>query len=149
MNDVPVVGGKNASLGEVYRQLTPRGVRIPNGFAATAFAYRSNLSETVLDEKISQVLSGLNISDIGSLQHHGMIIRHMMLETPLTDGLSHTIVEAYHQLCEERQELADVAVRSSATAEDLIDSMSLAPDAIVKTTVNILKVEASQRDVNG
>ncbi|QDT12724.1 phosphoenolpyruvate synthase [Planctomycetes bacterium K23_9] len=122
MDDVPVVGGKNASLGEMYRQLTPRGVRIPNGFATTASAYRTFLEEMGLDDKISQVLSGMNVDDIGSLQHHGMIVRHMILDTPLPDSLSHAIVEAYHHLCEERHELADVAVRSSATAEDLPDA---------------------------
>jgi len=122
MDDVPIVGGKNASLGEMYRQLTPRGVRIPNGFATTASAYRSFLDETGLDNRISQVLSGMNVDDIGSLQHHGSIIRHMILDTPLPDALAHTIVDAYHHLCEQQHELADVAVRSSATAEDLPDA---------------------------
>lgn len=122
MDDVPIVGGKNASLGEMYRQLTPRGVRIPNGFATTAFAYSTFLEETGLDEKIAQVLSGMNVNDVDSLQHHGLIIRHMILEAPLPDALSHAIVEAYHQLGSAHHELADVAVRSSATAEDLPDA---------------------------
>ncbi|MCA9137005.1 MAG: phosphoenolpyruvate synthase [Planctomycetales bacterium] len=122
MADVGVVGGKNASLGEMYQQLTPRGVRIPNGFATTASAYRRHLSETGLDEKIQQLLSGINFADVGSLQHHGKMIRHMILDTPLSDGLSHAIVQAYHDLCTESGELADVAVRSSATAEDLPDA---------------------------
>jgi len=122
MDDVPIVGGKNASLGEMYRQLTPRGVRIPNGFATTAFAYSTFLEETGLDQKIAQVLSGMNVNDVDSLQHHGLIIRHMILEAPLPDALSHEIVEAYHQLGSAHHELADVAVRSSATAEDLPDA---------------------------
>lgn len=122
MQDVGLVGGKNASLGEMYRQLTPRGIRVPNGFATTADAYRTFLTESGLDKKISQLLSGMNSADVGSLQHHGSLIRHMILDTPLPDSLAHAIVEAYHHLCEERHDLADVAVRSSATAEDLPDA---------------------------
>lgn len=122
MGDVAVVGGKNASLGEMYRELTPRGVRIPNGFATTASAYRRYLSESGLDDKIQQILSGINFADVGSLQHHGRIIRHMILDTPLSKEFSEAIVDAYHHLCSEHDELADVAVRSSATAEDLPDA---------------------------
>ncbi len=122
MQDVGLVGGKNASLGEMYRQLTPRGIRIPNGFATTADAYRMFLIDSGLDDKVQQLLSGMNASDVNSLQHHGALIRHMILETPLPDSLSRAIVEAYHLLCEERHDLADVAVRSSATAEDLPDA---------------------------
>tara|TARA_R110002049_G_scaffold4601_4_gene31872 strand:+ start:107057 stop:109483 length:2427 start_codon:yes stop_codon:yes gene_type:complete len=122
MEDVGIVGGKNASLGEMYRELTPRGIRVPNGFATTADAYRAFLYESGLDQKIPQILSGMNASDVGSLQHHGVIIRHLILESPLPDSLTHPIVEAYHHLCAERGELADVAVRSSATAEDLPDA---------------------------
>ncbi len=123
MDDVAVVGGKNASLGEMYRELMPHGIRVPNGFATTAEAYRTFLRESALDEKIPEVLSGLNTSDIGNLQHHAMIIRHMILESPLGDSLSNAIVEAYHHMCDaDQHQLADVAVRSSATAEDLPDA---------------------------
>ena len=122
MDDVAIVGGKNASLGEMYRELKPRGVRIPNGFATTASAYRRHLSETGLDDKIQQILSGINFADVGSLQHHGKIIRHMILDTPLSDEFSKAIVAAYRHLCANRDDLADVAVRSSATAEDLPDA---------------------------
>ncbi len=122
MNDVAIVGGKNASLGEMVRQLKPRGVRVPNGFATTAEAYRLFLRESGLDEKIAQVLSGLNTDDVSNLQHHGQIVRHMILETPLPNNLSHAIIGAYHDLCKERGGIADVAVRSSATAEDLPDA---------------------------
>lgn len=122
MGDVGIVGGKNASLGEMYRQLTPKGVRIPNGFATTASAYRRHLSETGLDEKIQQLLSGINLAEVASLQHHGKLIRHMILDAPLSEAFSQAIVQAYHELCSETGELADVAVRSSATAEDLPDA---------------------------
>ena len=119
IQDVAVVGGKNASLGEMVRVLTPRGIRVPNGFATTANAYRMFLSESGLDAKIAQVLSGLDAKDVGNLQHHGLIVRHMILDTPLPDSLSHAISESYHKLCKQHGGLADVAVRSSATAEDL------------------------------
>lgn len=122
MADVGIVGGKNASLGEMYRELSARGVRVPNGFATTASAYRLHLIESGLDAKIQQLLSGINFADIGSLQHHGALIRHMILDTSLSDAFSHAIVGAYHHLCSVRGELADVAVRSSATAEDLPDA---------------------------
>lgn len=126
MDDVGIVGGKNASLGEMVRELKPKGIRIPNGFATTANAYRTFLQETGLDERIPQVLSGMNVSDVSSLQHHGAIVRHMILESDLPSSLSHAIIEAYHHLCRDRGEhvghLVDVAVRSSATAEDLPDA---------------------------
>lgn len=64
MNDVGIVGGKNASLGEMVRELCPRGIRIPNGFATTADAYRMFLHESGLDEKIPQILSGMNVTDV-------------------------------------------------------------------------------------
>lgn len=122
MNDVAIVGGKNASLGELVKQAKSLGVPVPNGFATTAEAYRMFLHQSGLDEKIAQILSGMNSGDVASLQHHGQIVRHMILETPLPDSLSHAIVDAYHHLCKERGVIADVAVRSSATAEDLPDA---------------------------
>jgi len=121
LQDIAVVGGKNASLGEMVRELSPRGVRVPNGFATTADAYRYFLEEAGLDEKIKQILSGMSVTDVDSLHHHGLLVRHAILETPLPDSLAHAIVEAYHQLCGSRS-LVDVAVRSSATAEDLPDA---------------------------
>ncbi len=122
IEDVAEVGGKNASLGEMFRELTPRGIRVPNGFATTANAYRMFLGESGLDAKIAQVLSGLDAGDVGNLQHHGLIVRHMILDTPLPDSLAHAISESYHKLCKQHGGLADVAVRSSATAEDLPDA---------------------------
>jgi pyruvate, water dikinase len=121
LDDVATVGGKNASLGEMYRELTPQGIRIPNGFATTADAYRLYLEETGLGDKIAQILSGMNEADVDSLHHHGLYVRHAILETPLPDRLAQAIVNAYHELCGGRS-LIDVAVRSSATAEDLPDA---------------------------
>lgn len=122
MDDVELVGGKNASLGEMYRELSPRGVHIPYGFATTANAYWEFLSQSGLDEKIHKLLSSMNAADLASLQHHGRVIRQMILETPLPDALAQSIIEAYHHLCREHDGLDDVAVRSSATAEDLPDA---------------------------
>lgn len=121
LQDVGSVGGKNASLGEMYRELTPRGIRVPYGFAVTADAYRSYLRETGLADQISQYLGVMDEKQVDSLHHYGLAIRHLILETPLPDELVHAIVEAYHALQRGRG-LLDVAVRSSATAEDLPDA---------------------------
>ncbi len=122
MNDVSVVGGKNASLGEMYRELTPRGVRIPNGFATTATAYMRFLAESGLSQKISRILSEIRVEDVESLHSGAEQIRQLILNASLSDELSQAILEAYQQLCRERGQTADVAVRSSATAEDLPDA---------------------------
>ncbi len=119
IEDVPLVGGKNASLGEMVRELSSHGVKIPNGFATTADAYRQFLHETGLDEKIQQILADLDTGDIQNLRQRGRQVRHAILETDLPDDLSQAILEAYDHLCRERGDMADVAVRSSATAEDL------------------------------
>lgn len=121
LDDVAIVGGKNASLGEMVRELSAQGIRVPNGFATTADAYRLFLQESGLDDKIAQILSGMNEGDVDSLHHHGLLIRHAILETPLPESLSRAIVTAYHELCGGHN-LVDVAVRSSATAEDLPDA---------------------------
>ncbi len=121
LGDVATVGGKNASLGEMYTNLTPRGIRIPNGFATTSSAYRMFLEESGLSEKIGELVTSMNEADPDSLHHYGMLIRHMILEASLPDALSHAIVDAYHELGDGRT-LVDVAVRSSATAEDLPDA---------------------------
>ncbi len=120
--DVGVVGGKNASLGEMYRELTPHGIRIPNGFATTANAYIKFLNDRGLNQKISGILQKIRVHDVESLQKNAEEIRHLILDQPLSDELSLAIVEAYFRLCDERGQLADVAVRSSATAEDLPDA---------------------------
>jgi pyruvate,water dikinase len=122
ISDVALVGGKNASLGEMVRELTSEGVRIPNGFATTADAYRYFLAESGLDEKMRQILADLDTNDILALHQRGRDVRHAILETSLPPDLEEAIVQAYGGLCEERGETADVAVRSSATAEDLPDA---------------------------
>ena len=119
IQDVGLVGGKNASLGEMYRELSSQGVRIPNGFATTSEAYRFFMAESGLDERIMQILADLDTSDILNLRRRGHEVRQAILDTRLPIDLETAIAEAYGHLCEERGDMADVAVRSSATAEDL------------------------------
>jgi pyruvate,water dikinase len=117
--DVPRVGGKNASLGEMRRALTPRGIRVPDGFATTADAYRDFLHAAGLDTLIDQTLTGLDVSDIDRLQTAGRRVRAAILGTELPDELVTAVREAYRRLEGEYGAHCDVAVRSSATAEDL------------------------------
>lgn len=122
IGDIPLVGGKNASLGEMYRALTPKGVKVPNGFAITATAFFDFLAGTGLNGRIRELLDGLNTSDIADLQRRGQAIRSAILEAELPHGLQAEISQAYEKLSESRGTPVDVAVRSSATAEDLPDA---------------------------
>ena len=122
INDVPLVGGKNASLGEMFRNLTPKGVKIPDGFAVTAAAYRFFIRENQLDEKIRETLEGLDTHNLKDLQRRGKKVREMILKAKMPEELAQAIKEAYHKLEEKYYPDVDVAVRSSATAEDLPDA---------------------------
>jgi pyruvate,water dikinase len=120
MQDVETVGGKNASLGEMIRNLTDLGVTVPGGFATTADAFRLFLSTDGLDQRIKDVLDGLDTDDIEALTSAGQQIRSWILETPLPDELLAEIRAAWDELSGGRD--ISVAVRSSATAEDLPDA---------------------------
>jgi pyruvate,water dikinase len=122
IEDVPLVGGKNASLGELYQELVPKGINVPNGFAITADAYWHLLGRTRLDQRIKEILSGLDTQDAVNLQQRGNAIRRAMVGAPLPDDLQAEIIAAYRELCGGAAEPVDVAVRSSATAEDLPDA---------------------------
>jgi pyruvate, water dikinase len=122
IEDVPLVGGKNASLGEMYRALSGRGVKVPNGFAVTADAYRHFLSEAGLDGWIYEQLAGVGSHDVAQLRERSARIRHAILEAPLPRRLISQITAAYQKLSGEPHTHLDVAVRSSATAEDLPDA---------------------------
>jgi pyruvate, water dikinase len=123
LDDIPLVGGKNASLGEMYRALSATGVRVPPGFAITADAYREFLHAAQLDQKITAVLKDLDTHDIAALRQRGRQVRQAMLAAPLPAALEAAILEAYERLSAESQaDAVDVAVRSSATAEDLPDA---------------------------
>jgi pyruvate,water dikinase len=119
MADVPLVGGKNASLGELYRELVPHGIRVPNGFAVTAEAYRHYLAAGGLETRIQQLLCGLDTADLAQLAQRGRQVREAILSTPLPAEVERQIAEAYDELCREYGPETDTAVRSSATAEDL------------------------------
>ncbi|HEY6039567.1 MAG TPA: phosphoenolpyruvate synthase [Kofleriaceae bacterium] len=117
VEDVAAVGGKNASLGELYRELAASGVRVPNGFAVTADAYRKFLAANRLDEQIREALAGLDTRDLENLRTRGSRVRQLILAAELPRDLREAIAAAYRRLAH-----LDVAVRSSATAEDLPDA---------------------------
>jgi len=121
-DDVAIVGGKNASLGEMYRELSQLGVQIPNGFAVTADAYRRFLEFNHLDEEIRDLLSTLDPDDTRQLSDVGGIIRAGITHGDMPPEVREQIIEAYRELGEEYGHNPDVAVRSSATAEDLPDA---------------------------
>jgi pyruvate,water dikinase len=122
IEDVPRVGGKNASLGEMHRELASQGVQVPNGFAVTAAAYQHFLREAGLDRQLREILGDLDTSDIANLRERGNQARHAILAAALPDDLQAEIAAAYDKLSASRREPLDVAVRSSATAEDLPDA---------------------------
>ncbi len=121
MQDVEIVGGKNASLGEMISQLAASGVRVPGGFATTAYAFRQFLQHEGLDARIAQALSTLDIEDVRALADTGARIRQWIVETPLPQALEAAIREHFAALAGAQDE-ASFAVRSSATAEDLPDA---------------------------
>jgi pyruvate,water dikinase len=119
LGDVGTVGGKNASLGELYTELTPLGVRIPNGFAITADAYRHMLDEAEAWQPLRESLAGLDPNDVDDLAARARRAREIVYGAPLPEALRASILEAYRDLEREYGESLSVAVRSSATAEDL------------------------------
>lgn len=116
--DVPRVGGKNAALGEMVRELLPLGVRVPNGFAITADAYNLFLDATGLRENINNALKGLDTKSMSDLQARGKAVRELILAAELPEAIKAEVALAYKELVE-LEGAPDVAVRSSATAEDL------------------------------
>ena len=122
ITDVPLVGGKNASLGEMYQKLSSKGVNIPNGFAITAYAYRYFLEEEHIKDELQSILKKVNPSSLESLEQAGHEARQQILKADFPPPLKISIVEAYRQMCKKYGQHTDVAVRSSATAEDLPDA---------------------------
>ncbi|MBT4209479.1 MAG: phosphoenolpyruvate synthase [Candidatus Komeilibacteria bacterium] len=121
--DVPKVGGKNASLGEMYSKLTSKGVAIPNGFAVTAQAYDYFVTTQGVKKQIKEILADLNTHDIHNLQDRAKKVRQAILKAEFPEDLREQIVAAYKTLSKEfKMKNVDVAVRSSATAEDLVDA---------------------------
>ncbi|MFH1713256.1 MAG: phosphoenolpyruvate synthase [Candidatus Jacksonbacteria bacterium] len=117
ISDVPLVGGKNASLGEMYCHLTKGGINVPNGFAITAGGYQYFLEKNQLNDEIASILTKLDVKNIEKLKRAGARIRDLILSGSFPQDLQAEIINAYHKLGG-----GDVAVRSSATAEDLPDA---------------------------
>lgn len=122
MEDVPRVGGKNASLGEMLQNLAPLGVSVPGGFATTADAYREFLLHDGLQEKINDKLRALNVDDVVALRQTGQQIRDWIMTIPFPEKMEAAIDEAFLALEKEYGAETSWAVRSSATAEDLPDA---------------------------
>ncbi len=122
MEDLPRVGGKNASLGEMISNLSDLGVSVPGGFATTADAFREFLAQSGLDQRIQQRLSALDVDDVNALNQAGGEIRQWIMDTPFQPDLNNAIASAWQQLVEQHGREPQVAVRSSATAEDLPDA---------------------------
>lgn len=121
MNDVDRVGGKNASLGEMVANLSNAGVKVPNGYATTSHAFNQFLQADGLSQRIYALLDTLDVDDVNALKLAGATIRNWVLENPLPAALEADIRHCYQQLGE-GDEMLSVAVRSSATAEDLPDA---------------------------
>ena len=122
MHDVPRVGGKNASLGEMISNLANAGVQVPGGFATTAYAFNQFLEQSGLNERIYQVLDGLNVDDVNALAKAGAQIRQWVIDTPFQAEFEQAIQTSYQQLQQGCAEDVSFAVRSSATAEDMPDA---------------------------
>ena len=120
-HDVELVGGKNSSLGEMISHLSNAGVSVPGGFATTAQAYREFLEQSGLNAKINAELKVLNVDDVNALAETGAKIRQWIVDTPLTAELEQEVRKAFAELSNGNPDIA-VAVRSSATAEDLPDA---------------------------
>lgn len=138
MTDVERVGGKNASLGEMISQLSATGVRVPGGFATTAAAYRAFLAHNGLSAKIDAALTSLDVENVGDLVRVGKEIRQWVVETPFPAQLDAEIRSNYNKMMAEAGEGMSVAVRSSATAEDLPDASFAGQQ---ETFLNIVGVE--------
>ena len=122
MNDVEHVGGKNASLGEMISNLSSVGVDVPGGFATTATAFRDFLSQSGIDARIHDKLTALDVDDVNALAVAGKEIRQWVIDTPFQAELESAIKAAYAKMQADAQSEFSVAVRSSATAEDLPDA---------------------------
>lgn len=122
IEDVPMVGGKNASLGEMHQKLTSKGVDVPNGYAITAYAYRYLLKEAGIGAAIETALAGLDTHDLYNLQERGAKARDIIRNAEFPANLRQEIIGAYNRMEADYGPGVDVAVRSSATAEDLPDA---------------------------
>ena len=138
MNDVEVVGGKNASLGEMISNLSNAGVQVPGGFATTADAFNEFLETSGINEKIYQLLDVLDVDDLAALSSAGTTIRQWVIDTPFQPQFEEAIAEAYQKLADSSAGMS-FAVRSSATAEDMPDASFAGQQ---ETFLNVIGLEA-------
>lgn len=146
MTDVEVVGGKNASLGEMISQLASTGVRVPGGFATTAHAFRQFLSHGGLDKKINARLAALDTDDVRALAEAGAEIRRWVEETPFPADLEQAIAAEFEKLTAGNPG-ASFAVRSSATAEDLPDASFAGQQETFLNVVGLPEVMSKMKEV--
>jgi pyruvate, water dikinase len=139
IKDIPLVGGKNASLGEMIQQLKPQGINVPLGFATTASAYKFFIESAEIEEKLRKLFYDLNVEDVINLRERGEKARELLMNTPFPQELQDAIAFSYQQLCELYNQNTDVAVRSSATAEDLPDASFAGQQ---ETYLNITGIDA-------
>lgn len=147
MDDLDSVGGKNASLGEMISQLSDLGVSVPGGFATTSRAFQDFLAQSGLGDRIDRKLEGLDIEDVHALAEAGSEIRRWVTETPLQPQLDSAISEAWNRLCELAGTRPSVAVRSSATAEDLPDASFAGQQETFLNVRGLAEVKAKVLDV--
>ncbi|MFW6310518.1 MAG: PEP/pyruvate-binding domain-containing protein, partial [Prolixibacteraceae bacterium] len=121
-SNVKEVGGKNASLGEMFQQLSSKGINIPDGFATSADAYWKFIRENEIEEKLKETLSSLNAEDSEELKKAGEKCRNLIMEASIPEETEKAILKSYKELKKREKSLESVAVRSSATAEDLPDA---------------------------
>ncbi len=146
MTDVEIVGGKNASLGALLSQLTEAGIRVPDGFATTAEAFRTFLRESGLEKRIEDRLAKLDVDDVQELAKAGAEIRQWIEEAPFPEKLEREIREHYEWLKDGQEEIS-VAVRSSATAEDLPDASFAGQQETFLNVVGLDQVYARMKEV--
>ncbi len=120
IKNVNIVGGKSASLGELIQNLTSKGINVPGGFSTTSWAYSQFISE--IEIRIREILSGLDVNNVVLLKRKAEQVRNLILRTPFSAELQEAITESYLEMCTLYGDNTDVAVRSSATAEDLPDA---------------------------
>lgn len=142
--DIPLVGGKNASLGEMLQELTPKGINVPDGFATTAYAYRYFIQIAGLEEKLRLLFADLDVEDVTSLRWVGKQARSLILQTPFPDELQEAIAVAQEKgrkigIC--GQAPSDYPEFARFLVELGIDSISLNPDSVLKTMLDIADTE--------
>ena len=147
ISDIGLVGGKNASIGEMIQNLSAANVRVPGGFAVTSAAFDFFLRENKLEKAINKKIETLNVDDVEQLKDCGSFIRGLILDSPVPDVLSETIEQAYNQMSEEINGEFSVAVRSSATAEDLPDASFAGQQETYLNVVGLSNIRDRIKDV--